>query len=78
MFVYEFKKEKPKRGTVVCFNDNSPAYYKIDYKGNVWGFIGEECEYCCQIEDLQSWGNYTHWTRLGNFPFSIKFDILDE
>ena len=78
MNIYNFKKDKPKRGSIICFNDYGADYYKIDYKGNVWGFIFDECVYCCELEDLQSHDNYTHWARLGNFPFNIKFDIPEE
>ena len=78
MKIYSFDEVQPKRGEIICFNDYMPAYYKIDYSGSVWGFIGDEAAYCCQLEDLLRYGNYTHWARLSKFPFKVPFYIPDE
>ncbi len=75
--IFSFKDKMPKRGKIVCFNDYQPGYYYLDYQGNVWGFIAEECEYACQLKDLQSYGSYTHWARTDK-AFKIDYNIPKE
>ena len=59
-----FKDKQPKRGKIICFNAYGPAYYLIDYSGNVYGFYSEELGYACQLEDLQEYGSYKYWDRI--------------
>lgn len=78
--IYTWDEKQPKQGYVVCFNeDNGEArFYRIDNTGEVWeSTIFDDVEYCGHVSDLQEYGHYTHWSRLGGV-FNHKIDIPKE
>jgi len=65
--IFSFDDKTPKRGKVVCFDENggSAAFYLLTNDGWVVN-VGPcyESEWCCEVECLQSYGGYTHWARI--------------
>lgn len=77
--VISFKDNAPKRGKIICFSEsNSEAdFFCLDRKGSAWINMLGDCDYACHASELQDYGHYSHWARIGKV-FDIEFHIPED